>query len=65
VRRSDVVRLGDALRKGNRFSFVASENRSRKPMTVNIPILPQLQTIIAASDLGAEAHLCNGTNKPF
>ncbi len=42
-----------------------SSSRNRKPVTLELPLLPALQEIIAASRTGDLAYLANEYGKPF
>ena len=48
-RRSDVVQLGRQHLKDGYLTFVQIKNRNRKPVRLSIPMLPELQRIIAAT----------------
>jgi hypothetical protein len=70
-RRSDLVRLGDAMRRTDRasgldyLSFTQVKNAARKPVEVAIPILPQLQQILDASDIGDEVYAIGGKGQAY
>jgi integrase len=66
VRRSDVVRLGKqhATRKGW-LRFTQYKNRNRKPITLEIPILPVLQAEIDAAPTGDLTFLITDYGRPF
>jgi len=53
VRRSDVVRIGPAMRHGDRLQFTAWKNRNRSPNRIDLPILPALDEILDASPIAA------------
>lgn len=62
VRRSDVVLVGRQHVRGGWFKFTAHKNRNRKPVTIEIPVLPALQRVIEVSpesDLRAVGLLCS------
>jgi integrase len=65
VRRSDVVRLGRQHVRNGKFAFIAAKNQRRKPMSVEIPILPQLQTVLDASPTGDLTFLITQFGRPF
>src|SRR5262249_23363771 len=48
ARRSDVVLLGKQHVRDGWLRFTAQKNRNRKPTTIEIPILPDLQRVIDA-----------------
>ena len=65
-RRSDVVRLSHKMAHGGWLKFTQSKNANRKPIRLEIPILPELQRIIdATSPLGADTYLVTEFGKPF
>ncbi len=64
VRRSDVVQLGRQHMRNGWFRFVPFKGRKRgKPL--EIPVLPQLATIIAASPCGDLTFLVTEFGRPF
>ncbi len=65
VRRSDVVVLGRQHVKSGWLKFVAQKNRNRSPVTVEIPILPALASIIEQSSTGDLTFLVTEFGKPF
>jgi integrase len=65
VRRSDVVLLGKQHARGGWLKFNQQKNRKRSPVTVEIPILPELQRIIDASPTGDLTFLVSEQNHPF
>ena len=65
VRRSDVVRLGSPHLRGGRLVFTAWKNRNSKPVHMDIPVLPELQVVLDASQLGAATFLVSGHGRPF
>lgn len=65
-RRSDVVLLGrQHVTRHNRLRFVQKKNRAKKPVTVEIPILPELARIIEATPTGSITFLVNHYGKPI
>lgn len=64
-RRSDVVRLGPQHVKEGWLSFTQTKNRARKPVTLSIPVLPELQAIIDQTPTGNLAFLTTEFGKPF
>jgi integrase len=64
-RRSDVVLFGKQHTRNGWLKFTQQKNRNRKPVTLELPILPALQEIIAASRTGDLAYLVNDYGKPF
>ncbi len=65
-RRSDVVRLGHKMVHDGWLKFTQSKNANRKPVCLEIPILPELQRIInATTPLGADTYLVTEFGNPF
>ncbi len=64
-RRSDIVRLGPQHVKDGWLSFTQAKNRARKPVTLSIPVLPELQAIIDQTSTGNLAYLTTAFGKPF
>jgi integrase len=64
VRRSDVVRLGKQ-RDGGWLKLTQTKNHKRRPVTIEIPILPQLQRMLDASPTGDMAYLVTEYGRPF
>lgn len=65
VRRSDVVRLGRPHVRDGRLEFTAWKNRDLRPVHMDIPILPELQRVLDASELGDITFLVTGYGRPF
>jgi integrase len=64
-RRSDVARLDrQHIRKDGWLYFTQYKNRNRKPVTMELPILPALQCIIDASARGDMAFLVSERGTP-
>ena len=64
-RRSDVVRLGKQHVRGKTLSFTQHKNRNKKPVTLELPIVPELQKIIDASPCGDLTFLVTEFGRPF
>ncbi|WP_370300810.1 tyrosine-type recombinase/integrase [Pseudooceanicola sp.] len=64
-RRSDIVRLGPQHVKEGWLSFTQAKNRARKPVSLSIPVLPELQAIIDQTSTGDLAFLTTEFGKPF
>ena len=47
------------------LTFTQFKGRERKPITLDIPIVDELQRIIDASSCGDETFLLNGFGRPF
>lgn len=59
-RRSDAVLLGPNHFKDGWLHFTQFKGRERKPITLDVPILPELQRIIDATACGTDTSLLNG-----
>jgi integrase len=64
-RRSDVVLFGRQHVRHGSLRFTQQKNRNRKPITLELPILPVLQTIIDATKTGDLTFLVNDYGQPF
>ena len=64
-RRSDVVRLGPQHIKDGWLTLTQQKNSSRKPVTLSIPVLPELQAVLDATPTGNLAFLVTAFGKPF
>lgn len=64
-RRSDVVVFGRQHVKDGWLHFVQHKNRNRNPVTLQLPILPELQSVIDASPTGDLTFLVTEFGKPF
>jgi len=64
-RRSDVCVFGRQHVKMGWLQFVQHKNRNRSPVTLQLPILPELQSIIDASPTGDMTFLVTEFGKPF
>jgi integrase len=64
-RRSDVVRFGRQHAKGGWLTFTQTKNQKRRPVTLSIPILPELQTILDAMPSSNMTFLVTEFGKPF
>jgi len=65
VRRSDAVRLGRQHTQSGWFKFRQFKNRNRHPVDIEIPVLPDLQSIIDASPTGDLTFLVTEYGRPF
>jgi integrase len=65
LRASDVVRLGKRHVSEGTMTLTLHKNRQRRPVTLRLPILPELQRIMDASELGAMTFLQTDHGKPF
>jgi integrase len=65
VRRSDVVLLGRQHLKDGWFKISVQKNRNRTPVTVELPLAPDLARIIDASPVGDLTFLVTKRGKPF
>jgi integrase len=64
-RRSDVVLFGPQHVRGGWLRFTQQKNRLRKPVTLEIPVLPVLAETIAATQSGHLTFLVTQYGKPF
>jgi integrase len=64
-RRSDVVRLGPQHIKDGWITITQAKNKVRKPVTLSIPLLPELETVMDATPTGNLAFLVTQFGKPF
>lgn len=64
-RRSDVVLLGKQHVKNGWLRFTQVKNRSNKPVTLELPITPELQGIIDATPCGDLTFLVTEFGQPF
>ena len=65
VRRSDVVQLCKQHVRDGWLHFKQHKNRNRYPVEMQIPILPELQAVIDASQSGDLLFLVTEHGKPF
>jgi integrase len=64
-RRSDIVRLGPQHIKEGWITLTQAKNRDRKPVTLSIPVLPELKAVLDATPTGNLAFLVTAFGKPF
>ncbi len=65
-RRSDIVLLGKQhIRSDGRLHFTQQKNRRRKPVSLALPILPELRRIIDASPCGEMTFLVSDRGTPY
>jgi integrase len=64
-RRSDVVLFGRQHVKDGWLKFTQFKNRNRKPVTLELPILPELQAIIDATPSNHLTFLATAYGRPF
>jgi hypothetical protein len=65
-RRSDVVRLGHKMAHNGWLKFTQAKNAERKPISLEIPILAELQRIIdATTPLGKDTYFVTEFGKAF
>ena len=65
VRRSDVVLLGRQHARAGWLKFTTHKGRNRKPIIIDIPILPELRDVIDACPTGDLTFLVTEYRKPF
>jgi integrase len=64
-RRSDIVQFGRQHVKDGWLHFTQFKNRERKPVTLSLPIIDELQKIIDTSPVGDLAFLVTDYGRPF
>jgi integrase len=64
-RRSDIVRFGKRHVKDGWLKFTQEKNRLRRPVTLELPIVPALQHILDVSPTGDVTFLVTEHGKPF
>jgi len=65
-RRADAVRLGEANIKKGFLTYTQQKNRIRKPVTLTIPVHPELRRVIDATPMvGVKTFLVTEYGKPF
>ena len=64
-RRSDLVLFGRQHVRDGWLIFTQQKNKSRNPVKLELPIIPELQRIIDASSTGDLAFLVNGYGRPY
>jgi integrase len=65
-RRSDVVLLGPQHIKRGFLTYTQQKNRKRKPVTLTIPVHPELRRIIETTPtIGVKTYLVTQFGKPF
>lgn len=64
-RRSDLVQFGKQHVRDGWLVFTQFKGRERKPVRLEIPIIPELQRILDASPTGDLAFLVTAYGKPF
>jgi integrase len=65
LRLSDAVRVGPANVSDGWLTVSVHKNRGRSPMILQLPVLPELQAIMDATELGASTFLVTDHGKPF
>jgi integrase len=69
VRKSDAVKLGRQHERktadGKMLVFTATKNKHRKPVRIEIPLLPELQKVLDASPIGDMTYLATEYGRPF
>lgn len=65
VRRSDVVKLGRQNMKGAWITFTVTKGQTRKIKVLQLPVLPALKTIIAATPSEHLTFLVTAYGRPF
>ena len=64
-RRSDLVKFGKQHVRNGWLVFTQYKNRNKSPVSLEIPIVPELQRVIDASPTGDLTFLVTALNRPF
>lgn len=64
-RRSDIVRLGPQHVRDGWLTFTQIKNRARNPVTLSIPVLPELQTVLDQTPTGNLSYIVTEFGKSF
>lgn len=64
-RRSDLVQFGRQHVRDGWLQFTQAKSRGRKPVRLEIPIIPELQRIIDVTETGDLAFLVTAFGRPF
>jgi integrase len=64
-RRSDIIALGPQHVREGRLRFVQQKGKKRNPVTVEIPILPELARVIEVTPTGHLAFIVNSRGKQW
>ncbi|MGR3638738.1 tyrosine-type recombinase/integrase [Alterinioella nitratireducens] len=64
-RRADIVVLGKQHVRDGWLTFTQHKGRNRKPVRMEIPVIPELQQIIDATPTGDLTFLVTAFNRPF
>jgi integrase len=65
LRRSDLVRVGRQHERNGWLKLTLQKNRGRRPVVVELPILPTLQAVLDASPVGDLTFLATSFGRPF
>lgn len=65
LRISDVVRVGKQHNRKGWIKLTLFKNRNRTPVTIEVPVLPELQAVIDASPTGDLTYLVTEFGLPF
>jgi integrase len=65
LRRSDLVRVGRQHERNGWLKLTLQKNRGRRPVVVELPILPALQAVLDASPVGDLTFLATSFGRPF
>ena len=64
-RRSDIVQLGPQHVKDGWLTLTQTKNKNRKPVTLSIPVLSELQEVIDQTKIGNLSFIVTEFGKPF
>lgn len=65
ARRSDAVRLGRQHESGGWLKFTAWKNRLRSPVTIEVPIRPELRTALDKTATGDLTYIVTEQGRPY
>lgn len=64
-RRQDVARMGPANERDGWIVLTQGKNELSNPVTIALPIIPELRRIINATEIGSVSYLVTSYGKPF
>ncbi|ATU92756.1 integrase [Phyllobacterium zundukense] len=64
-RRSDIVGFGPHSVKAGKLTFTQVKNARNKPITLELPVRPELKAVLEASQLGEATFIVTEFNKPY
>ena len=64
-RRSDVVRFGPGMVRDGKLHFTQVKNARRKPVTIALPITPELQEVLDRTPCIASTFIATASGRPY